>query len=75
MSDTWPKHLELILTQQHVDYINEALDMLANYHDIELADDIGERIISAWNCGELLTPARKTMFDALWAKRKHRNSK
>lgn len=64
------KFVTVVLNHAHVDYINEALDMIANYHDQALADEIGERLVDGWNNGEPLTPARKIMFDSQQAQRK-----
>lgn len=63
MAESRRKRVVLILNSRDVDYINEALDMLANYHDIKLADDIGERLVNGWNNAEPLSPAEQIIID------------
>lgn len=63
-ANTWPKYVTVVLNGQELDYINEALEMLANYHHIKLADNISERLVTAWNDAEPLPPARQIQVEA-----------
>lgn len=60
----WPKFITVVLNRRELDYIDEALEMLANYHDQALADTISERLVKAWNNGDPLSPAQEIMITA-----------
>lgn len=71
----WPRFVTVVLNSDEVDYIDEALEMLANYHDIKRADDISERLVAAWNNAEPLSPAREIRLTAeRRRKQKEKNS-
>lgn len=63
MSDSRRKRVVLILNRFDVDYINEALDMLANYRDIKRADDIGQRLVDGWNNAQPLSTAEQIIVE------------
>lgn len=71
MSGTWPKFVTVVLTSEELNYIDEALEMLANYHDQKLADDLSERLTTAWNNAEVLSPAQQIQVTAD-RKRRHK---
>lgn len=64
----WPKYVTVVLNRKDLDYIDEALEMLANYRNVKLADDLSQRLVTAWNEAEPLSPAQEI---ALTASRKH----
>lgn len=47
------KYVTVKLSRKEIDYVEDALDLLANYRSNEESDSVGGKLIEAWNDGEM----------------------